>query len=94
MLEFLADIEAPTVVVLTKIDKLKPRQIAERVRALSISLQLDEDQMIPFSAETNAGRDDLAEAVVALVGQPSWRAAPAMESEPEAGPGPAPEESE
>jgi hypothetical protein len=29
--------------------------------------------MIPFSATTNAGRDDLAAAVVSLVEQPSWR---------------------
>jgi hypothetical protein len=29
--------------------------------------------MIPFSAETNQGRDDLAEAVVSLVRMPSWR---------------------
>jgi hypothetical protein len=32
--------------------------------------------MIPFSATTNAGRDDLAAAVVALVDQPSWRQTP------------------
>jgi hypothetical protein len=37
------------------------------VRALGTQLQLDEEQMIPFSATTNAGRDELAEAVVALV---------------------------
>ena len=35
--------------------------------------QLDEEQMIPFSATTNVGRDDLAAAVVSLVDQPSWR---------------------
>ena len=75
MLDFLADIGAPTVVVLTKIDKLKPRQVAERVHAIAVALRLEDDQVIPFSAETNAGRDDLAEALVSLVEQPSWRAA-------------------
>ncbi|MEO7456943.1 MAG: ribosome biogenesis GTP-binding protein YihA/YsxC [Gemmatimonadaceae bacterium] len=84
MLEFLADIEAPTIVVLTKTDKLKPRQVAERVKKFALSLHLDEDQMIPFSAETSFGRDDLAEAVVSLVQQPSWRAAPVMEVPAEA----------
>ena len=38
MLDFLAEIEAPTVVVLTKIDKLKPREIPERTDAIASSL--------------------------------------------------------
>ncbi|MDQ6635015.1 MAG: ribosome biogenesis GTP-binding protein YihA/YsxC [Gemmatimonadota bacterium] len=75
MLDFLADIGAPTVVVLTKIDKLKPREVTERVHAIAVALRLEDDQVIPFSAETNAGRDDLAAALVSLVEQPSWRAA-------------------
>ena len=75
MLDFLAEIEAPTIVVLTKIDKLRPRQIAERVHEIAVSLRLEEDQLIPFSAETNQGRDELAAALVALVELPSWRSA-------------------
>jgi GTP-binding protein len=77
MLDFLAEIEAPTIVVLTKIDKLRPRQVSERVHEIAVALRLEDDQLIPFSAETNQGRDDLAAALVALVEQPSWRAAPA-----------------
>jgi GTP-binding protein len=69
MLDFLADVGVPTIVVLTKIDKLRPRELPERVRELATELQLDEEQMIPFSATTNAGRDELAEAVVSLVEQ-------------------------
>ena len=69
MLDFLAELEVPTVVVLTKIDKLKPRAAAERVRELGETLRLDADQMIPFSAVTAAGRDELAEALVSLVEQ-------------------------
>jgi GTP-binding protein len=92
MLDFLAEIGAPTVVVLTKIDKLKPRQVTERVHAIAVALRLEDDQVIPFSAETNVGRDDLAAALVSLVEQPSWRAngpapdallAPDGEAEPE-----------
>jgi len=67
MLDFLADVGVPTIVVLTKIDKLRPRELPERVHALATELQLDEEQVIPFSATTNAGRHELAEAVVALV---------------------------
>jgi GTP-binding protein len=73
MLDFLAELGAPTIVVLTKIDKLRPRELVTRLQEMSVQLQLDEEQMIPFSATTNVGRDDLAAAVVSLVAQPSWR---------------------
>ena len=76
MLDFLADIGVPTIIALTKIDKLHARELPERMRELALQLQLDEEQMIPFSATTNVGRDDLAAAVVSLVEQPSWRLAP------------------
>ena len=69
MLDFLAEIEKPTIVVLTKIDKLKARELPERVKAIAVALRLEDDQIISFSAETNQGRDELAEALVALVQQ-------------------------
>jgi GTP-binding protein len=69
MLDYLAELETPTVVVLTKIDKLKPRAAEERAIQIGKALQLDADQMIPFSAETGAGRDELAAALVSLVEQ-------------------------
>jgi GTP-binding protein len=34
---------------------------------------VDAEQLIPFSAETGAGRDELASAIVELLAQPSWR---------------------
>ena len=74
MLDFLAEIEAPTIVVLTKIDKLKRREIPVRAHEIAVALRLEDDQLIPFSAETNEGRDDLAASVMALIAQPSWRA--------------------
>lgn len=70
MLDFLAELETPTVVVLTKIDKLSPQAAAGRVREIGELLHLDADQMIPFSAVTGAGRDELAEALVSLVEEP------------------------
>jgi GTP-binding protein len=73
MLDFLADIGVPTIVALTKIDKLRAKELPVRMRELALQLQVDEEQMIPFSATTNVGRDDLAAAVVSLVEQPSWR---------------------
>jgi GTP-binding protein len=68
MLDFLADRGAPTVVAITKIDKLGRQAAAARVASLTEMLGLDTEQVIPFSAVTGEGRDDLAEAVVRLVG--------------------------
>lgn len=69
MFELLADTGTPTIVVATKIDKLSAGKVKERMRALAIALQLDEEQMIGFSATTGEGRDDLAEALVELLAQ-------------------------
>jgi GTP-binding protein len=74
MLAFLASVGVPTMFALTKIDKLTANQRKARIAALLDSLEVSEDQVIPFSAVTGEGRDELAEAVVALVEQPAWRA--------------------
>ena len=52
MLEFLIENELPFVVVLTKIDKLSPRQRQE----LSYGEQLT---LLPFSSQTGEGREEL-----------------------------------
>jgi len=75
MLEFLAELGVPTVVVLTKIDKLASARRDERIDAVAGAIGLPEDQVIPFSAVTGAGRDELAAAIVSLIEQPSWRIA-------------------
>jgi GTP-binding protein len=67
MLEFLAELEVPTIIVATKTDKLPRARIAERVHELAQVAGVSEDQVIAFSAMTGAGRVELAEAVVGLV---------------------------
>ena len=67
MLEFLAQVGTPTIVVATKIDKLSKRERAPSIEALAREAGVDLDQVIPFSAETGEGRDELAEAIVHLV---------------------------
>ena len=67
MLDFLSDVGAPTIVAITKVDKLSKTAAAARVREITESLGLDADQVIPFSAETGLGRDELASAIVTLV---------------------------
>src|SRR5438105_8958751 len=76
MLAFLGSIGIPTLFALTKIDKLASSRRTERIASLVEQLALSEDQVIPFSAVTGEGRDDLAESVIALLEQPAWRAAP------------------
>jgi GTP-binding protein len=75
MLDFLGDLGVPTVVVLTKIDKLRPAERKRRVTEISATLGLDEEQVITFSAVSGEGRNELAEAMNSLLEQPSWRAA-------------------
>lgn len=75
MFDLLADIGVPTIVVATKVDKVKPAQVAERLHALAVTLGIEADQMIPFSAVTGAGRDELAAAIVDLLAQPAWKGA-------------------
>jgi GTP-binding protein len=67
MLDMLADLELPTLICVTKIDKLSKGAVAARVKELAGALALDPEQIIPFSAVTGEGRDELAEAVVSLV---------------------------
>jgi len=89
MLEFLAEIGAPTVVVLTKIDKLRTSELKQRIISLTTALTLEEEQVIPFSTVTKVGRDELAAAVVELVALPSCRAALTAEELPKPEHGPA-----
>ncbi len=67
MLDFLADVGVPTIVVLTKIDKVGRDQVEARASEIMKSLSLSRDQTIPFSSSTGEGRGELAEALAALV---------------------------
>jgi len=68
MLEFLAEVRTPTIVVATKIDKLPKAQREARVDELSREAGVEVEQVIPFSALTGEGRDELAAAIVELMG--------------------------
>lgn len=71
MLDLLAELELPTLVCVTKVDKLSKAQVGARVLELAKQLALDPEQVIAFSAVTGAGRDELAAAVVSLVSGPA-----------------------
>ena len=68
MLDFLAQIGTPTIVVATKIDKLPRGELAVRVEQLAREAGVELEQVIPFSAVSGDGRDELAEAIASLIG--------------------------
>lgn len=60
MINYLIENEFPFVIVLTKQDKLSQKQQRERLEALQNEIPYaDQIQMIPFSAETGYGVDEL-----------------------------------
>jgi GTP-binding protein len=67
MVEFLATKGLPTLVVLTKMDKLK-RMAREKAVATAVErLKIDEDQVLGFSSKTGEGRDELLLALDDLI---------------------------
>jgi GTP-binding protein len=73
MMDFLASLGVPTIVVATKVDKLSRAERGPTLATLAARLGIEDEQLIPFSARTGEGRDELAQAVVSLLAQPSWR---------------------
>ncbi len=73
MLDYLGELGVPTIVVTTKTDKLAAARAATRVAEIAKATRLDLEQVIPFSAVTGAGRNELAESMMQLLAQPSWR---------------------
>lgn len=69
MMDYLARLGAPALVVLTKIDKLNR---SERTRAMERAcgvLGVGREQLVPFSAKTGEGREVLLEALDALLAE-------------------------
>lgn len=71
MLEFLASLEVPALVVLTKVDKLKGTARADRLSVIASELELEMEQVVPFSARTGEGREALLDALESLLTEPT-----------------------
>jgi GTP-binding protein len=67
MIEFLAELGIPTLLVLTKVDKLTATMRAKRIPSIAEELQVDMEQILPFSSKTGEGRDDLLDSIEALL---------------------------
>jgi GTP-binding protein len=73
MLDYLGEIGVPTIIVLTKIDKLTAKERQRQLAHIAGLIGVDDDQVVAFSATTGEGRNELAEAVETLLAQPSWK---------------------
>ena len=67
MLDYLAELRLPSLIGVTKIDKLSWEKRTKTIPALIHSLGLDPDQVIPFSSKTGEGRDELLGALAGLL---------------------------
>ena len=68
MLDYMATLEVPVLVVLTKFDKLKASERAKAVEQATRALEVDPEQILPFSSRTGEGRDALLDALASLLG--------------------------
>jgi GTP-binding protein len=76
MLDFLAELGVPTLIAVTKVDKLGPVARAKRIAELCETYEVDSEQVIPFSSQAGIGRDALAEALRDLLAAGPWREEP------------------
>ena len=60
------------VIIATKLDKIKRRQVQKQIKILKEGLKLlPGTQLIPFSAETKQGRDEIWDVICSFVEEPS-----------------------
>lgn len=67
MLDYLAGLQIPTLVVLTKMDKIKNSQRDKHIKAATEAMGLDLDQVVPASSHNGEGREVLLEALASLL---------------------------
>ncbi len=67
MMEYLGDLGLPALVVLTKMDRVGKGKREKTVKDAAADLGLDPEQLLPFSSKTRDGREELLEALEALL---------------------------
>ncbi len=69
-LRWLRDLELRTVVVTTKVDKLRRSERTEKAASIREGLGISaEDQMVPYSSVTREGRDGVLKALERMLGE-------------------------
>lgn len=67
MLNYLIDGQFPMKIVLTKVDKLKPTERKKRFDSIPDELDVDIEYMLPFSAVTGEGTQELKDIIIECV---------------------------
>jgi GTP-binding protein len=67
MVEYLAELQMPALVILTKMDKLKRSEREKAMTRTMRELDVDAEQLLPFSSRTGEGREILLEALERLL---------------------------
>jgi len=84
LLEYLSSVGIPTMIVLTKMDKLSGNQRARAVEKAAEALSVDPEQILACSSVTGEGREELLEAIAEVLELPAEAAetpeVPAQES--------------
>jgi GTP-binding protein len=70
MMEYLGELGIPTLVILTKMDRVSKSRRAKAVEVAARELGLDQEQLLPFSSKTGEGREDLLSALEELLPSP------------------------
>lgn len=70
MMAYLAEVGVPSLVVLTKMDKLKRSERSRAIARAASDLAVADEQLVPFSARTGEGREALLGALEALLTGP------------------------
>lgn len=68
MVDYLAELGIPALIVLTKMDKLKRSERDAAVARAMHDLEVPAEQLVPFSSRTGEGREDLLGALEELLG--------------------------
>jgi GTP-binding protein len=68
MMEYLTATGLPTLFAVTKVDKLKSNERVRQMPAVAAALGVDMDQVVPFSALTGEGTEDLLDSIMDLLG--------------------------
>ena len=67
MLNYLIDGQFPMKIVLTKVDKLKPTERKKRFDSIPDELDVEIEYMLPFSAVTGEGAQELKDIIIECV---------------------------
>jgi GTP-binding protein len=70
MVDLLSELGVPVLIVATKVDKFSAARAAQNVKMIRDHFGLDEEQVLPFSSVTREGRNELAAALLQIVGSP------------------------